>query len=344
MRIAQLAPLVESVPPSGYGGTELVVSYLTEGLVAAGHEVTLFAAGESQTSAALVAVTRKPLRLDQETPVRRWSAYAQLQLLAFESRLHEFDIVHNHMGYEAFSTLRQAGLPSVTTNHNLIKSYCAPLYLASAGLPYVAISNAYRRLNYPEKLNYAATIYNGIDFSTGDYNCNDSRSYLLFLGRVCQDKGTATAIEVAHRLALPLLIAGKIDQADRQYFDHFVKPHLDSTNVQYIGEVGARQKWELYCGARAVVYPVAFDEPFGLVVVEALSSGTPVMGFRRGAIPELIVDGETGIVGMTVEDLVKRFSEVELISPEKCREHAVSRFSKERMLAEYIQLYESLCQ
>jgi glycosyltransferase involved in cell wall biosynthesis len=344
MRIAQLAPPTESVPPKTYGGTELVVSLLTEGLLAAGHQVTLFASGDSQTNAELVAITPKALRLDESVPVRRWPAYVLRQLLEFEKRQSDFDIVHNHMGYEAFATLKHCSIPSVTTNHNPIKDYCAPLYLAYADLSFVSISHAYKRLNYPDKLNYAATIYNGIDIGPHNNNGNGSRSYLLFLGRVCKDKGTAAAIEIAHKLGLPLKIAGKVDEADRQYFEQLVKPHLDSCNVEYVGEVGYAEKLSLYSGARAVVYPIAFDEPFGLVIAEAQASGTPVMAFERGSVPELICDGKTGIVGKTVDDLVKRFRELELISPDRCREHAKTNFSKERMVREYIKLFESLCQ
>jgi glycosyltransferase involved in cell wall biosynthesis len=364
MRIAQLAPLTESVPPKSYGGTELVVNLLTEGLVAAGHEVTLFASGDSETSAELVSITPKALRLDESIPVRRWPAYALRQLLEFQKRQHEFDIVHNHMGYEAFATLKRCLIPNVTTNHNPIKDYCAPLYLEYADLPFVSISHAYKQLNYPEQLNYVATIYNGIDVEphihwmpgedgnggetradaeAGAANKPQKPTSLLFLGRVCHDKGTATAIEIAQKLGMPLKIAGKVDAADRQYYEQLVKPHLNSQNIEYVGEVNFKEKLKLYNESVAVVYPIAFDEPFGLVVAEALASGVPIMAFERGSMAELITDGETGILGKNADDLIKRFAEVEHISANKCRESAKSRFSKERMVSEYIKLFESLC-
>ncbi len=345
MRIAQLAPLAESVPPKTYGGTELIVSLLTEGLVAAGHEVTLFASGDSNTKAQLVSVAQKALRLDDSVPVRRWSAYSLMQLDELEKRLDSFDIVHNHMGYEALSLLKRIQCPSITTNHNPVKDYCAPLFFNYGQLPFVSISNAYRRLNYPDKLNYAATIYNGIDIEphlNGD-NGKVPRSYLLFLGRICADKGTAEAIEIAERVGMPLKIAGKVDDADRQYFEHYVKPHLKSPNIEYIGEVGYEQKLKLYAGAIAVVYPIAFEEPFGLVMAESLASGTPVIGFDRGSVSELISDGETGILGKSTDELVNRFGEISKISADKCRERARDKFSKEQMVAEYIKLYENLC-
>ena len=342
MRIAQLAPLTESVPPQTYGGTELVVQLLTEGLVAAGHEVTLFASGDSVTSAELVAGSPRALRLDESVPMRRWPAYSMKQLLEFEKRQDEFDVVHNHMGYEAFATLKRIGCPSITTNHNPIKDYCAPLYLAYADLNYVCISNAYKQLNYPSDINYVATVHNGIDVTQYLPNGHKpSRSYLLFIGRVCHDKGTAVAIDIAKKIGLPLKIAGKVDTADKEYFDTLVSPQLNSPQIEYLGEVDFQQKLELYKGAIAVVYPIAFDEPFGLVIAEAIASGTPVLALERGSVPELIKDGETGIVAKTPEELVRRFAEIEKISPEFCSQYAQNNFSKEKMVSEYIKAYET---
>ncbi|MBI5173999.1 MAG: glycosyltransferase family 4 protein [Candidatus Melainabacteria bacterium] len=343
MRIAQLAPLSESVPPKQYGGTELVLSVLTEGLVAAGHDVTLFASGDSVTSANLVSVVPSSLRQDTSVPVRRWPAYALRQLLELQYMQNEFDIVHNHMGFEAFALLKQIACKSVSTNHNPIKSYCAPLYLSYADLPFVAISDSYRRLNFPEQLNYAATIYNGIDVEKHQVNGVRERHYLLFVGRVCQDKGTHAAIEIARRLKLPLVIAGKVDQADRYYFDECVKPYLRVPDSVYIGEVNFERKMELYAGAKALLYPICFDEPFGLVLTEALAAGTPVMALSRGSVPEVITDGETGIVANSVDELVARFSELQSIQSEACRRRARSNFSKERMIEAYSDLYEAIC-
>lgn len=342
MRIAILAPLTESVPPKTYGGTELVVSLLTEGLVAAGHQVTLFATGDSETNAELVSVVPHGLRLDNSIPTRRWAAYSIKQMIEFEKRYKEFDIVHNHMGVDAFHILRNSGIPNVTTNHNPVKDYCAPIYFHYSQLPYVSISNKYQQLNHPDKLNYVATIYNGIDFSKHNHALDNSRNHLLFLGRLCHDKGTAEAVEIAQKLGLPLKIAGKVDEADREYFEKFVKPHL-SSNIVYLGEVDYQEKLDLYKHAIAVVYPINFDEPFGLVITESLASGTPIMAFGRGSVPELINDGEHGIIGKTVDDLVKRFPEIPNISAEKCRQHALSNFSKERMVNEYEKLFMKLC-
>lgn len=343
MKIAQLAPLQETVPPQNYGGTELVVSLITEGLIEAGHEVTLFASGDSQTSAKLVSVVEHSLRPDHKIPARQWSAYALDQLIEFEKHINEFDIVHNHMGYEALPALSNLRVPSISTNHNPVKPYCAPIYLRYKDLPYVSISNAYQRLNFPDDLNYVATIYNGIDLSAFNCDLNAERSYLLFLGRVCHDKGTLESIEIAERLKLPLKIAGKIDDADYDYFEQFIKPRLSQERrIEYIGEVDFSHKLELYSHAIAITYPINFEEPFGLVMIEALAAGTPIMAFDRGSVSELLIDGKNGIVANTVDDLVARFQEVLNISHSECRQRAV-HFSKERMVSSYISLYESLC-
>lgn len=343
MRIAQLAPLVETVPPKGYGGTELVVSLLTDELVRRGHEVTLFAAGDAKTTANLVSVVPAALRLSREIPVRRWSAYAIRSLLELEKRQNQFDIVHNHMGYDALPYLQGLPCATVTTNHNPIKEYCAPIYLHFQGLNYVSISDAYRRLNYCDRLNYVATVYNGIDLKCFDYRNGNARSYLLFIGRLCPEKGTLEAIQIARRLGLPLKIAGKIDDADRDYYEQRLKSCIDGSSVEYVGEVGSKEKSQLYSQATAVVYPIAFDEPFGLVMAESLACGTPVMALDRGSVREVLSDGETAVVAGSSEELIERFPEIRTMSSQSCRKRAESLFSKERMADHYELLYEKLC-
>jgi len=343
MRIAQLAPLAESVPPHHYGGTELIVNLLTEGLVRRGHEVTLFASGDSVTQAKLVSVTESALRENVAEPVRHWQAYDLRLLLELERRQNEFDIVHNHMGYQALPFLQRLRCNTVTTNHNPVKKYCADIYLAYKNLPFVAISNAYRQLNYPNELNYIATIYNGIDIDHYPLYSQTKRDYLLFLGRICQDKGTLEAIEIAKALGIPLKIAGKVDQADRLYFAEKIKPWLGTTDVKYLGEVDFNNKLELYSHAIALLDPVTFDEPFGLVVAEALATGTPVLAFDRGAVKEIITDKETGIIAKTKEELIARFKEIEKISRQTCRERIVKYFSSANMITNYEILYKKLC-
>lgn len=247
------------------------------------------------------------------------------------------------MGYQALPFLRNLKCATVTTNHNPVKKYCADIYLAHKNLPFVAISNAYRQLNYPNELNYIATIYHGIDIDRYPLYSQTKRDFLLFLGRICQDKGTIEAIEIAKTLGLPLKIAGKVDDADRLYFAEKIKPWLGSTEVKYLGEVDFNQKLELYSQAIAVLDPITFDEPFGLVVVEALATGTPVLAFDRGAVKEIIVDGKTGIIGQTKEDLITRFKEIEKISRQACRERVVKYFSSTSMIVNYETLYKKLC-
>jgi glycosyltransferase involved in cell wall biosynthesis len=339
MRIAQLAPLVESVPPKGYGGTELVVSLLTEELVKQGHEVTLFASGDSETSARLISIEDQPLR--NNFPIHRWNAYDIRLLLKLVEMQGEFDVIHNHMGYQALPTLCELRKPMVTTNHNLIKDYCRPIYFAYGSSPFVAISDAYRKLNYPDKMNYVDVVYNGIDVSLYPFDPGARRDYLLFLGRVCKDKGTAPAIEIAKALKLPLKIAGKVDVEDRKYYEEQVKPHI-AGNIEYVGEVNMQQKCDLYAHAIATVYPIDFDEPFGLVMAESLACGTPVMAFDRGSVREVLSDGETSIIGHTVEDLIKRFDEVRNISPQVCRDRVNKLFSKEVMADNYLKVYSKL--
>lgn len=344
MRIAQLAPLSESVPPETYGGTELIVSLLTEGLVKNGHEVTLFAAGDAKTKSKLISVVEKSLRTDQTIPIRQWQAYDLRLLVELEKRKDDFDIIHNHMGYQALPFLDRFKKPTVTTNHNNIKDYTGPIYLNYASLPYVAISNSYRQSNYPDKLNYYGMVYNGIDLKQFPFRENQKREYLLFIGRVGNDKGTLEAIEIALALNMPLKIAGKVDEADKAYFEQKIKPLLSNPKIEYVGEVNLKEKVALYNNAIAVIYPINFDEPFGLVMVEALAMGRPVVALNRGAVKEVISDKETGIIANTKEELIKRFGEIDKISALACRNRAVSLFSYEKMVAEYEKVYRSLCQ
>lgn len=341
MRIAQLAPLSETVPPKLYGGSELVVSLLTEELVKRGHEVTLFASSDSVTSSRLISCAPTGLRRAKDIPATRWPAYELKSLLALESMQDQFDIVHNHMGYSALPYLRNLKCLSLTTNHNPVKDYCADIYLNFCELPFVAISNAYRRLNYPAELNYVATVHNGIDIG-GAVDLRSQRHNLLFLGRICPDKGTVEAIEIARRVGVPIILAGKVDDNDREYFETLVRPLLSRPDVEYVGEVSAVEKAKLYSSAIATVCPINFDEPFGLVFAESLAAGTPVMALRRGAAPEVLDDGKTGILSDTVDQLVSRFSEIETMNRFTCRETAKLLFSKERMADEYEALYYQL--
>jgi glycosyltransferase involved in cell wall biosynthesis len=341
MRIAQLAPLAESVPPKGYGGSEQVVSDLTEELVKRGHDVTLFATADSETEAHLVSCAPRGLRQSDISPTR-FAAYDLGALLTLEQMANQFDIIHNHMGYSALPLLRNIDCPVVTTIHNPVKDYCAQIFLACRDLPYVSISDAYRRLNYEKELNYVATVYNGININAFYYEKGVHRTNLLFVGRLCADKGTREAIEIAQRLGLPITLAGKVDNNDRPYFEQHIQPFLSHPNVKYIGEVTGQEKSALLSSAIATLCPINFEEPFGLVFAESLASGTPVMAFKRGAAPEVVSDGETGIVGQSIDELVSRFGEISTIDQAKCRLRAEELFSKAGMTEKYERVYEQL--
>ncbi|MBI5174576.1 MAG: glycosyltransferase family 4 protein [Candidatus Melainabacteria bacterium] len=341
MRIAQLAPLTESVPPTGYGGTELVVSLLTEELVGFGHDVTLFACADSVTGARLVGTASTGLRLSRQPP-HRWAAFDITSLVKLKEMSGEFDVIHNHMGYQALPMLASLNVPSVTTNHNPVKDYCAPVYFAYGSLNYVAISESYRQLNYPERINYCDTIYNGIAVEKYQPSVATERRYLLFVGRIGADKGAREAIEFAGRVGLPLKMAGKVDGADQEYFEKFVLPAVQAGLVDFLGEVGEAEKIALYAGAIAVVYPIRFDEPFGLVMVEAMASGTPVIALDRGSVKELVLDGVTGLVDSTLENLVRRFKDgtFEQIESRACIHRARHHFGKQAMARKYEALYQ----
>lgn len=340
MRIAQLAPLSETVPPPGYGGSELVVSLLTEELVRRGHEVTLFATADSLTEARLVSSCKFGLRRSSE-PVNRWVAYELQSILALQKCASDFDLIHSHMGYLALPFLERFQNVVLSTNHNPIKPYCAPIYMEYKDLPYVAISQAYRKLNFPSELNYASVIHNGIDLDQFHHDPMLKRDYLLFLGRICSDKGTVEAIHIARAVGMPIILAGKIDKNDEDYFDVQVRPLLGSS-VEYVGEVSFKEKQVLYRGALATLCPIKFEEPFGLVMAESLASGTPVVALRRGAVPELVEDGVTGIVEDSIDNLVSRFHDLSAISNVSCRESAELLFGKERMAERYEALYKEL--
>jgi len=347
VRIAQLAPLTESVPPKGYGGTELVVSQLTEELLRRGHNVTLFATGDSLTEAELISVAPRGLRMDA-VPHHRWCAFETRLILELVRRQNEFDIVHNHLGFIAWPYLDKLNCPVVSTNHNPIIDYCADIYLEFPHLPVIAISDAYKRLNYPNQLNYVGRVYNAVGedvfprepISPDVIGEQKDRDYLLFLGRVSHAKGTADAIKIARAVNLPLKIAGKVDANDAEYFEQNIKDELHD-GIEYIGEVGFQEKLNLYRKAKAVVYPIHFEEPFGLVMTEALAAGTPLVALDRGSVREILVDKVNSVVADSVDELIARFGEVDRIKSSDCIAHARS-FSVDRMTSSYEEIYRTV--
>src|SRR5262245_25913886 len=292
MRIAQVSPLYESVPPAMYGGTERVVSYLTEALVALGHDVTLFASGDSVTRAHKVALCPQALRTSGRAS--DWLAHYVLLLERVMARAVDFDILHFHIDYIHFPFVRRTSTRSVTTLHGRLDlPDLVTLYGEFAELPLVSVSDAQRRpLPAP---NWAATVHHGLPSNlhvprrrrTGD-------GYLAFLGRISPEKRADRAVEIAARVGKRLRVGAKVDAADREYFQSRIKPLFEQEHVEFLGEVNESAKHELLAGADALLFPIDWPEPFGLVMIEALACGTPVIAFRRGSVPEIIEDGVSG--------------------------------------------------
>jgi glycosyltransferase involved in cell wall biosynthesis len=338
MRIAQVAPLYEAVPPRLYGGTERVVSYLTEELVRRGHDVTLFASGDSVTAARLVPVTRRALRLDTgsrdvlSTDVIR-------QLGDVFGRARDFDVIHCHVDYLAYPFPRLVETPTLHTVHGRLDlPHLARLYRDFTDVPLVSISAAQRAPLAAVGVTWTGTVHHGLPLERYPFVAEPDE-YLAFLGRLSPEKQPEMAIEVARRLGLRLRVAAKIDAADREYVERVVAPLLDDPLVEFIGEIDDADKAAFLGGARAVLFPIDWPEPFGLVVIEAMACGTPVIARPCGAVPELIADGLTGFLGDTLDDLVEAVKRIDTIDRRACRRHVEERFSVARMVDDYETLY-----
>jgi glycosyltransferase involved in cell wall biosynthesis len=339
MRIAMVAPLSESVPPALYGGTERVVSVLTEELVRRGHAVTLFASGDSQTHAELVACCPRGLRLDQG--VRDHVATTMLQLGEVYRRAGDFDVIHNHIDYFAFPFARLTTTPTITTTHGRLDlAEVQRVYGAFAEQPLISISDA-QRARLPG-VNWLRTVYNGIDLTNFHFR-PDPGDYLVFLGRISPEKRPDRAIEIARDVGMRLLIAAKVDPADQAYYDHAIAPMIrDCPLVEYIGEVDERQKDALLGGAYAYLFPIDWPEPFGLTMVEAMATGTPVIAYRAGSVPEVVVDGVTGFICDSFRGMVDAVARVPDIDRRACRTHVERHFSAAAMVAGYERAYDAV--
>jgi glycosyltransferase involved in cell wall biosynthesis len=334
LRIAQVAPLIESVPPMLYGGTERVVSYLTEELVRQGHEVTLFASGDSVTRARLVASCRRSLRLDPDC--RDAITHHVVLVEQVFQRAQEFDVIHFHIDAIHFPVIRRCPVPNVTTHHGRLDlPDLVPLYREFREMPVTSISDAQREpLPW---LNWQATVHHGLpeDLHRGSETPGD---YLAFLGRVSPEKGLDRAIEIARRAGLPLRVAAKVDRADQEYYEkiaHLLRqPHVD-----FIGEIGEDEKSAFLGRARAVLFPIDWPEPFGLVLIEAMACGTPVIAFRRGSVPEVVIEGQTGFICQTVEEAVEAVARLPELSRRGCRQVFERRFTAARMARDYLNIY-----
>ncbi|MBN8989746.1 MAG: glycosyltransferase family 4 protein [Rhizobiales bacterium] len=340
MRIAQVAPLTEAVPPKLYGGTERVVHWLTEELVALGHNVTLFASGDSRTSAKLEATWPKALRLDGS--VRDANALHMLMLERVRRKCddEEFDFLHFHLDYYPFSLFARQPTPFLTTLHGRLDlPEHQPLFTTFSRLPLVSISNAQRR-PVPQA-NFIRTIHHGLPEKLLTPQAVKP-SYLAVLGRIAPEKGVDRAIRIAIRCGIPLKIAAKVDRADQEYYDTLIKPMIDHPLVDYIGEIGDHEKSDFLSGAIGLLVPIDWPEPFGLVMIEAMACGTPVIAFNRGSVPEIIDDGRTGFI---VEDEISAVADVGRLAEldrGAIRKHFETRFTARRMALDYLNTYQSM--
>ena len=339
MKIAQVAPLFESVPPKGYGGTERVVSYLTEELVAMGHDVTLFATADSMTSARLVPITTKSLRADAGSPVALACHTTQLGRLGKAAA--SFDVIHFHTDYLHFPMARQLATPHLTTLHGRLDlPELAPLYKQFSDVPLVSISDM-QRAPLPWA-NWHGTVYHGLpaDLYSPGFEPAD---YCVFLGRIAREKRPDRAIEIAIRVGMPIVIAAKIDPSDADYYEASIKPLLSHPLVRFIGEVGEADKSALLSNARALLFPIDWPEPFGLVMIESFACGTPVIAYGHGSVPEVVTDGVNGFVVADQEQALHALLHIDSIDRRNCREVFEQRFSAQQMALRYVELYESLC-
>jgi len=338
MRIAQVATLYEPVPPRLYGGTERIVSYVTEELVRRGHDVTLFASGDSRTAARLVAVTERAIRLDAASREVLATDISR-QLGRVFRQADEFDVIHCHVDYLAFPFTGLVRTPTLHTLHGRLDlPYLKPVFRDFSDVPLVSISDAQRAPVASFDLAWAGTVYHGMPLDGSPFVANPD-DYLAFLGRLAPEKQPEVAIEVAKRVGMPLKIAAKIDAHDRDYVERVVAPLLDDPLVEFIGEVENDRKAAFLGGARALLFPIDWPEPFGLVMIEAMACGTPVIARPCGSVPELIEDGRTGFIGDTVDELVEAVKRIDTIDRAECRREVERRFSVPRMVDDYEMLY-----
>jgi len=338
MRIAQIAPLMEAVPPKLYGGTERIVAYLSDELVAQGHEVTLFASGDSVTTAKLEAVWPNALRLDEGIKDPIAPHIMMCEMVA--RRAEEFDVIHGHIDYLAYPVLRRLGIPFVTTLHGRLDlPELGPLYRVFDDVPVVSISTS-QRGPLPHA-NYVATVHHGLPerlllpgFGGGHY--------LAFIGRISPEKGPDAAIRIAAMAGMPLKMAAKVDKVDQAYFTSAVEPLLAHSHVEFIGEIGEKQKPALLGNAAGLLFPIAWREPFGLAMIEAMACGTPVIAFRDGSVPEIIEDGVTGFIVGNEDEAVAAVAKLHTLDRARIRRVFEERFTARRMATDYLHIYRRL--
>ena len=337
MKIAQVAPLTEAVPPKFYGGTERVVAYLTDALVELGHEVTLFASGDSVTKAQLAPSWPRALRLDSSVHDHFAPLFIQLETLG--RRAHEFDVIHSHLDYFAYPTMRLLGSPSVTTLHGRLDlPELQPLYKHFGDMSVVSISDSQRQ-PLPNA-NYVATVLHGLPQNL--LRKGPGGDYLAFLGRISPEKAPDAAIRIAALSGMPLKIAAKVDKVDQEYFKTKIEPLLSTANVEFIGEIGEHQKSDFLGHAAALVFPIAWREPFGLVMIEAMACGTPVVAFNNGSVPEVLEDGVTGFIVNSEQEACNAVRNIRDLNRDRIRAEFDSRFTAHHMAQNYLKLYSRL--
>jgi glycosyltransferase involved in cell wall biosynthesis len=338
MKIGQIAPLFESVPPQLYGGTERVVSYLTEELVKQGHQVTLFASGDSITSAELVSCTPTALRLDPS--VRDAIPHHTLMLDKVRERASDFDILHFHVDYLHFPLFRSGAQQTVTTLHGRQDlADHMPFYRRFSDMPLISISNA-QRAPLPNA-NFVGTVYHGLPLDLYQPNLEPGGRYLAFLGRISPEKRPDLAIAIARAAGLPLRIAAKVDKVDEAYFQDVIAPLLVGRDIEFVGEINECAKNEFLGQAAGLLFPIDWPEPFGLVVIEAMACGTPVLAFRSGSVPEIVEDGLTGRIVSSADEAVRAIPELLVLDRKAIRSRFEERFSSSRMASDYVNIYRS---
>ena len=338
LRIAQLAPLYESVPPKLYGGTERIIAYLAEELARRGHQVTLFASGDSTARVPIEAGSPQALRLNG---LDHLGPMLHLPMLSdVYQNAERFDVIHSHVDCLSFPLARHVQVPTVSTLHGRLDlGELQPIYRSYRDMPVISISNDQRR-PLPE-MNWVRTVYHGLprnllNFSPGSGN------YLAFLGRICPEKGPDLAIEIARRSGVPLKLAAKVDRLDRAYFDTVIKPMLSTPGIEFIGEINETEKQQFLGDALALLFPIDWPEPFGLVMIEALACGTPIIARPCGSVPEILRHGVTGFIGSSLEELVSAVAHIDTISRQKCRDEFETRFTAQVMAANYERVYYQL--
>ena len=339
MRIAQIAPLFEAVPPKLYGGTERVVSALTEELVALGHDVTLFASGDSVTTATLDAIRPQALRLDPE--IKDWVSCVNRQVELVRRRAHEFDVMHFHIDYFPNSVMTRQATPFLTTIHGRLDlPEFADIYRLFPQVPLVSISDN-QRAPLPD-LGWIRTVLHGMPEKTLQPVAGAEQSYLAFLGRISPEKGIESAIRIAGMVNMKLKVAAKVDQADKKYFEESIRPLLAHAHVEFIGEISDAQKPAFLSGAHALLFPINWPEPFGLVMIESMACGCPVIAFKRGSVPEVMEDGLTGFVVQNEEEAVAAVHRLPELDRGKVRQRFEQRWTARRMAEDYVEVYEEL--